>query len=138
MANLATAVVESMKRHERKPHDLYETPYEATHALVPLLELSSGATIGEPACATGQISRVLEAHGYEVVSSDLRHTGFGMGGYNYLDANIEYGLVDAIVTNPPFKYAEAFIRKAVVPSAGRCYAAQERLLERGGSVEPVG
>lgn len=123
MSNVASAVVESMKRHKRKPSDFYPTPPAATVAVIPRLGLKPGALIGEPACGTGEIAMVLEAKGFEVVASDLRHTGYGLGGYDYLNGDeatdgslgwlAEYGLLDAIVTNPPFNLAEAFIRKAV-------------------------
>lgn len=125
--SVADAVIKSMKTHARKPSDFYPTPFEATAALIPILVslgVLPGARIGEPACGNGAISRILERDGgYEVVSADLRHTGYGLGGYDYLKGGIkasegslgwlaEYGLLDAIVTNPPFNLAQAFILKA--------------------------
>lgn len=120
--NVASAVVESMRRHKRKPSDFYPTPPAATVALLRRLGLPLGALIGEPACGRGDIAMAAKAEGYEVVASDLRHTGYGMGGYDYLNGEdrldgsmgwlVEWGLLDAIITNPPFALAEAFIRKA--------------------------
>ena len=125
---VANAIVKSMKTHKRKKADWYPTPVAGTAAIIPVLVdlgVSSGALIGEPACGNGAMARILKRDGgYEVVASDLRHTGFGLGGYDYLKDGddpvegslgwfAEYGLLDAIVTNPPFDLAEAFIRKAV-------------------------
>jgi hypothetical protein len=68
-------------------------------------------TIWEPACGTGEISIVLQEYGHNVVSTDLRYTGFGNGGIDYLN---ETGIsVNAIITNPPFCISEQFIRKAI-------------------------
>lgn len=126
--SVADAITKSMKTHKRKPSDFYPTPEEATAAIIPILAalgVLPGALIGEPACGNGKMARVLERDGgYEVVASDIRHTGYGFGGYDYLRGSddplegslgwlAEYGLLDAIVTNPPFDVAEAFIRKAI-------------------------
>ena len=64
-----------MKKWKRKPSDFYATPYAATVGVVQVLDLRDGATVGDPACGDGAISRVLEWLDFEVVSSDLRHTG---------------------------------------------------------------
>lgn len=124
--SIASAVVKSMKAHARKPADMYPTPPAATQAVIDALAdvLWPGAFIGEPACGEGDMARVLRANGFEVLAADLRHTGYGMGGYNYLEGGTdplegslgwfaEYGLLDAIITNPPFYLAADFIRKAV-------------------------
>ena len=67
-------------------------------------------TIWEPACGAGAISKRLSNRGYHVQSSDLNNHGFGAWGVDFLDA--EERLADAIVPNPPFSLAEAFIYKA--------------------------
>jgi hypothetical protein len=133
---IAAAIVESYKKWERKPADLYPTPVDGTESLIPLLQsialLSDGTVdktgtegrsiqrIWEPACGDGRISRVLEWHGYDVFSSDLReHSGYGRGGFNFLTDHLsEIGWdpkddIDAIVTNPPFSHAKEFITKAL-------------------------
>lgn len=111
--NMALAVVESMKRHARKPSELYPTPIEGTTAIIPFLGLKAGARILEPACAAGQMSYVLKFFGFDVTSSDLRHTGYGEGGVDFLRDPIQKFMgYDAIVSNPPFDEAERFIRRA--------------------------
>lgn len=43
-----------------------------------LLQMEAFApVIWEPACGEGHISKVLAAHGYEVISTDLIYRGFG-------------------------------------------------------------
>jgi hypothetical protein len=121
--NVASAVVESMRRHVRKPSDYYPTPAAATVTVLDYLGLPAGTVIAEPACGQGAIARVCRERGYYVAASDLRETGYGMGGCDYLtDTADGYGdvswfyelaIAKAIITNPPFNLAEAFIRKAV-------------------------
>lgn len=50
-------------------------------------------------------------YGHDVTSTDLRYTGFGHGGMDFLsERKIS---AEAIITNPPFYISELFIRKAV-------------------------
>jgi hypothetical protein len=64
--------------------------------------------IWEPACGDGSISKELEAAGYAVHSTDLIDRGYGTGGVDFL---LDYRTsADNIVTNPPFKFAEEFVR----------------------------
>lgn len=55
---------------EEKGDQLYETPAEATRALIALESFSE--TFREPAVGRGAILRVMEAAGYEAVIADLR------------------------------------------------------------------
>lgn len=110
--NLAIATVESMKRWSRKAADTYPTPAECTVALIEALALPKGTTIEEPACGDGRLARVLKLYGYDVIASDLRHTGYGKGGTDYLQATEKTAALWTI-TNPPFDLAEEFVRKAL-------------------------
>lgn len=91
--------------------DLYETPPQATHALCRAINVS-GLRIWEPACGRGAISEVLKEYGAQVLSTDLVDYGYGECGRDFL---LEFGPceVDAIITNPPFKLADAFVRQAL-------------------------
>jgi hypothetical protein len=95
---------------ERKD-DLYETPEEATRALLRVEPLRG--TIWEPACGRGAIARVLTAAGCSVISSDLVDRGFGIGGVDFLMETAAMSEADCIVTNPPFKLADEFVRHAL-------------------------
>jgi hypothetical protein len=90
---------------ERQPQDFYATPAWVTEALLKTLlrqriRLPNG--IWEPCCGMGDMSRVLEAHGHSVVSTDLDYRGYGEGGRDFMmETSLPDG-VTAIVTNPPY------------------------------------
>lgn len=110
----AEATVKSMKVHKRKKADFYPTPADATQGLLNVNPPPAGVHIWEPACGKGHISRVLLANGYTVASTDLRHTGYGLGGVNFLQAKPSPDTpAQGIFSNPPFDLAEAFIRHAL-------------------------
>ena len=93
--------------------DCYETPPEATKALIQSEHLPH--RILEPACGPGAIVKVLRDAGHYVVATDLVDYGCpeSQSGVDFL---MEYRLqeeVDAIVTNPPFKIADDFVRKGL-------------------------
>jgi hypothetical protein len=74
------------------------------------VERFSGS-IHEPACGDGAISKILEADGHEVYSSDLIDRGFGEAPIDFLDLKIRYE--DSLITNPPFKLADEFALHAL-------------------------
>lgn len=99
----------------RDPHDFYPTNPVATRALL-AVETFDGA-VWEPACGEGDMSRVFEEAGYEVVSTDLIDRGFGETGVNFLR---QYQpRAPNIATNPPFKYAVQFINIALSVTTGK-------------------
>lgn len=96
---------------ERRELDFYETPWQATEALL-LREyefLRTFTEIWEPACGDGAISNVLKLHGYHAVSTDIAPRGYG-GTLDFLKA--DFPPAQAIITNPPFFLAEDFIKHA--------------------------
>lgn len=114
LSSVASAIVGSMQKWERKPADFYPSPPEVTYSLIPHIEdiLPAGASIWEPACGDGAMSKVFEDVGYAVTSTDLREdSGYGVGGVDFLDQFDDR--FDAIITNPPFKVAEKFIAHAL-------------------------
>ena len=109
----------------RRAADFYPTPPECTVALMDFLEARATLynaypdkdrcrAIWEPACGDGAISKVLEARGYEVLSSDIRsdESVYGEKGVDFLSCGKDRDF-DWIITNPPFCLAEQFIRKCV-------------------------
>lgn len=103
----------------RPLHDFYATPPEGVRAFLSVERFHGG--IWEPACGHGAISKVLIAHGYRVVSTDLIDRGFGQGGVNFLEQKTSRA--PNIVTNPPYGggLADAFVRHAlrlVAPAGG--------------------
>lgn len=117
---LAGAIQKSYRVWERKPSDFYPTPYEGTESLMPVVNtlLPNGGKIWEPCCGDLDMTRVLEWHGHEVTSTDIRETGQGIGGFDFLndDPLEKWGWEpdpDMIVMNPPFSLAAEFIEKAL-------------------------
>lgn len=94
----------------RQGEDFYRTPPAATEAFLAVER--PPRVIWEPACGDGAISEVLKAAGHEVFSTDLYDRGYGLAGRNFLDTPPQAGS-PAIVTNPPFKFAEAFVLHAL-------------------------
>ena len=94
------------KESGRQADDFYSTPEWAINALLDKEEFKG--QIWEPASGDGAISKILEARGLSVFSSDLRTEGvYGEGGKDFLKEKREG--IDAIITNPPFKLALPFI-----------------------------
>lgn len=105
-------------RHALKDRkdDLYETPEQATRALLPFLG-DEPLTIWEPCAGRGAIARVLRSVGHTVVMQDLN-------AYDRADAGIVTPVdflmeqqapnnCRLIVTNPPYKLSDAFIRHGI-------------------------
>jgi hypothetical protein len=73
--------------------------------------------IWEPACGDGALARVLSQHGHIVTCSDINPQMDGAAKIDFVgsDRPIKVKATGgfAIVTNPPFSLAEAFIRRAL-------------------------
>jgi hypothetical protein len=101
-------------RLAERANDLYETPAVAVEALLRTEHLPH--RIWEPACGPGAIVRVLRDAGHDVLATDLIDYGLddSEAGIDFL---MEWRLpdgIEAIVTNPPFKTADQFVRHALV------------------------
>jgi hypothetical protein len=94
----------------RDRDDFYATPQECTEALIAAEGDWLPPQIWDPCCGTGDISIVLQRYGREVVSTDLIDREYGQAGVDFLVQRTALGR--AIVTNPPFRRAEAFLRHA--------------------------
>ena len=95
--------------HERQREDNYATEPRATELLCQLGHVDG--PILEPACGDGHISEELKKAGYDVVSRDLVDRVYGeVADFLAID-NLEWN--GNIVTNPPYKYAQEFVEKAL-------------------------
>lgn len=95
--------------HDRQREDYYATEPAATEWLCKLEEFCP--IILEPSCGEGHISRELIKAGYNVTSRDLVDRGFGEVADFLSIENQEWE--GDIVTNPPYKYAQEFVEKAL-------------------------
>lgn len=106
----STLGARNFAQHDRAQHDYYATSPEAVEELLKVEQFSP--KIWECACGEGHISKVLEAHGYEVFSTDLIDRGYGENFGDFLKTeatNVPYD----IITNPPYKYSKEFVEKAI-------------------------
>lgn len=87
--------------------EFYPTPSWATKAFMEK-EKFTGRVL-EPACGTGHISEVVKNYN-EVDSQDLFEYGYGKSGIDFLTYSEN---CDNIITNPPYKLAEAFVHKGL-------------------------
>ena len=98
--------------YERKARDAYETPAWTTEALMP--HIGARLHVWEPAAGSGKMVRALCDAGHVVKASDI------MEGQDFLQTKSIFN-VDAIVTNPPYSHARAFIEhvlRLMKPSRG--------------------
>ena len=94
---------------ERETNDWYATDPIAAELLLKLETLNE--KIWEPSCGSGELSRVFEAAGHKVISSDLIDRGFGKTGIDFLKCDKSFE--GDIITNPPYSLASEFIEKAM-------------------------
>jgi hypothetical protein len=93
--------------YARKERDLYETPQWVTETLLDTIDIA-GPIIWEPAAASGKMVEALTSRGFEVFASDIDG-----GGDDFLKSNTLPVGCRAIITNPPFNLAQAFIEHAL-------------------------
>lgn len=108
-AAFATIGASNHSLDERAEYDYYATEPKATELLLEEEKFSN--KVWECACGEGHMSKVLQSHGYEVLSTDLINRGYGAGGIDFLECNEKVSF--DIITNPPYKYAKEFVFKAL-------------------------
>lgn len=108
---------------KRKELDFYPTPPNVTHALMKFLfkedRIDKQMKVWEPACGNGAMSKVIQEYGLDVYSSDIADTGFGSPFIDFTKHKGESNF-DAIITNPPFKLSEEFIKISLSKSRLVC------------------
>lgn len=96
--------------YEREMNDYYASEPRIIDELFAVEEFKG--TILECACGEGHLSKQMEKLGKTVNSTDLIYRGYGKGGINFLLCD---GVQENthVITNPPYKYALEFIKKAI-------------------------
>lgn len=91
----ATLAASNHSQDERQEDDFYATSPKALELFLTKIK-EDGITLNEPiwecACGTGHLSKVLESHGYKVMSTDLIDRGFGEGGIDFLTSEFVWGV----------------------------------------------
>lgn len=103
---------------ERQKEDYYATDPIAVELLLDLETFNKD--VWECACGEKHMSNVLEKRGFNVRSSDIIKRCDDIEEYDFLNnENIEWK--GDIITNPPYKYAEEFVYKAlqIIPTGNK-------------------
>jgi len=103
-----------------EPHDSlddFPTPPWATRALIEHVLRENCSPVDtldclEPACGAGHMSKVLKEYFARVSSSDVHDYGFGEK-RDFLEHSFADDSSDWVITNPPFKLAEPFVKRAL-------------------------
>ena len=103
----------------RDAGELYETPKAAVTSLIATGELNQFArgVVWEPAAGRGAIVRELRAGGFRIHATDLlAHEGADgeiLAGVDFLAERSAPAGVGLVLTNPPYRSADNFIRHAL-------------------------
>lgn len=105
-AGLMLAVNPKAKREE---NDFYATdPFAIDIVLPTLKKIGLNKNIWECACGKGHLAKRLKDNGYNVYASDLIDRGYGEV-KDFLKTKEKFN--GDILTNPPFRFAEDFVKK---------------------------
>lgn len=104
--------------YTRIDRDAYNTPRWATEAALREImgtRFHAGMRVLEPAAGTGQMVQPLCDAGFDVTTADIEHSICPLNYCaDFLQADAStYEEFDAIFTNPPYKHADAFVRRAL-------------------------
>lgn len=97
--------------------DNFPTPPWATRALLEHVIAGRGPfreqSCLEPACGAGHMAKPLKEYFGRVKASDIHPYGYGIVA-DFLASPIQAASVDWVITNPPFRLAEDFIKRALI------------------------
>ena len=112
-STFATLGASNHVEHDRGAHDYYATDPIAVDMLAQTGFLDDKNTIWECACGGGHLAKRLKELGKEVIATDLYDYGLegAKSGVDFLQIK-DGEKCDAIITNPPYKYAQEFCEKA--------------------------
>lgn len=108
---------------DRETNDYYATDPHALEIFLNKLQedgVELHNDIWECACGEGHLSEVLKNRGYKVFSTDLMARGYEDNQIDFLKYEGEDVLFD-ILTNPPYKNAKEFVKKALEIQANGYY-----------------
>lgn len=116
MAQNTSHAVMAQRSESADSLDDFPTPPWATRGFLEHIlggrDVTRAMTALEPACGRGHMSKPLSEYFKEVVSSDIDDYGFGET-RDFLSAKYAPKSFDWVITNPPFKLAEAFVEEGL-------------------------
>ena len=100
---------------EREENDFYATDPSAVQPLMDFLGWNGLCKfIWENSCGEGHLSKPLVEAGHIVLSTDLIDRGYGQSGVDFLqETPYDDFAFEAVVMNPPYKFAQQFIEKSL-------------------------
>lgn len=140
MQNTSHAVMSQRTDPKDSPDD-FPTPPWATRGLIEHViqnkrELAD-LSCWEPACGAGHMSKVLKDYFREVRSSDAYDYGYGSI-FDFVLDRTENEKFDWVITNPPFRLAEAFVLRALqIAQHGVAILARSVFLESVGRFDAI-
>lgn len=94
--------------------DFFPTPPWATRALCTYVIGQTAMNVAwDPACGDGAMARPLAEYFAHVHASDIHDYNWGHAIHNFLGDTDGWCPCDWIITNPPFRLAEEFVRRAL-------------------------
>ena len=98
----------------RPKEDFFETPPEATRALLAHIDINPNYVIWESSCGKGAISKVLRENlKNEILETDLVDRGVGIGNVDFFHAEDYVPKKPFIIlTNPAYNIADNYVRQA--------------------------
>lgn len=98
----------SHSKHDREKNDYYATDPKTIEPL--FKQETFSINIWESACGEGHLSKEIEHCAKKVYSTDLINRGYGEV-LDFLKTDKKFD--GDIITNPPYKYAQEFVEKAI-------------------------
>lgn len=140
MQNTSHAVMAQRVEAGDSPDD-FPTPPWATRALIEHIignkTILKNQTCLEPACGAGHMAKVLKDYFGNVTPSDAYWYGYGSLA-DFLSEPYRKKSFDWVITNPPFRLAEAFVLNALeVARVGVAILARTVFLESSGRFESI-
>lgn len=116
--NRSNAVM-AQRVEPRDSLDFFPTPPWATRALCEHIIGLHGHLAWDPACGHGDMVRPLQEYALAVAGSDVHDYGYGFIRHDFLMPYLPDGIgcAEWIITNPPFRLAERFARRALATAS---------------------
>jgi hypothetical protein len=140
MQNTSHAVMAQRMEPKDSPDD-FPTPPWATRGLLEHIvgdtKSLSKLTCLEPACGAGHMAKVLKEYFAKVQSSDAFSYGYG-NVRDFVEETYDNDSFDWVITNPPFRLAEEFVRLALpIARKGVAILARTVFLESVGRYQGI-
>ena len=114
-STFATIGASNHSKHELQHRDYYATDPRTIPPLLKQLTRDgiNFETVWENAAGGGHLSRELGRHGYDVFESDIEPQSKNVYALDFLHGYGDVPKCDAIITNPPYRYAQEWVEQSL-------------------------